>query len=131
MSWYDTKQLDGKVPVILDLWGMWSTPLLSLLPGSLRPGMVVPDRVPSIGQIGLSCVLRLNRIVWNRSVYIYIYIYIYIWIDLAWNNLQRLICHKTQTNKQTNRTPLLKRRSLTPLKSIQSAYFNFQKINNL
>ena len=24
-------------------------------------------------------------------------------MDLALNNLQRLICHKTQTNKQTNK----------------------------
>ena len=30
---YDTKQSDGAVPVMLDLWGMWSTPSLPLLPG--------------------------------------------------------------------------------------------------
>ena len=35
---------------------------------------------------------RLNWIVWNRTVYC-------IKMDLALNNLQRLICHKTQTNK--------------------------------
>ena len=32
-------------------------------------------------------------IAWNRTVYLYI-------MDLALNNLQGLICHKTQTNKQ-------------------------------
>ena len=36
----------------------------------------------------------LNWIVWNR-------LFICIKMDLALNNLQRLICHKTQTNKQT------------------------------
>ena len=32
---YDTKQSDGKVPVMLELWGMRSTPSLPLLPGPL------------------------------------------------------------------------------------------------
>ena len=36
---YETKQTDGKVPVMLELWGMRITPLISLL-----PGMVVPDK---------------------------------------------------------------------------------------
>ena len=35
--YYDTKQYDGKDPVLLDLWGMLSTPSLSSLPGSLWP----------------------------------------------------------------------------------------------
>ena len=50
---YDTKQSDGEVPVMLGLWGMWST--LSLLPGSLWPGRVAPDKDLSIGQIELNC----------------------------------------------------------------------------
>ena len=32
---YDTKKSDGKVPVLLELWGMWSTPSGPLLPGPL------------------------------------------------------------------------------------------------
>ena len=32
---YDTKQSDGKAPVMLELWGMQSTPSLPLLPGPL------------------------------------------------------------------------------------------------
>ena len=32
---YDTKQSDGKVPVMLKFWGMWSTSLLLSLPGPL------------------------------------------------------------------------------------------------
>ena len=40
----------------------------------------------------LNGVLVLNWIVWNRTIFIK--------MDLALNNLQRLICHKTQTANQ-------------------------------
>ena len=43
---------------MLKLWGMWSTPSLSSLPGLL-----------SMGQIELNCVLMLNWIAWNRTVF--------------------------------------------------------------
>ena len=46
---YDTKQSDGEVPVMLELWGMRSTPSLPLLPGQLWPGVVAPDRALSMG----------------------------------------------------------------------------------
>ena len=46
---YDTKQSDGEAPVMLELWGMWSTPSLSLLPGPLWPRMVATDRALSMG----------------------------------------------------------------------------------
>ena len=46
---YDTKQSDGEVPAVLELWGMQSTPSLPLLPGPLWPGVVVPDRALSMG----------------------------------------------------------------------------------
>ena len=48
---------DGEVPVILELWWMLSTPSLSLLPGPLRLRVVAPERVLSMGQIELNCVL--------------------------------------------------------------------------
>ena len=48
---YDTKQTDGEDSVMLELWGMRSTPLLLLLPGPLWPGVVAPDRALSMGQI--------------------------------------------------------------------------------
>ena len=48
---YDTKQFDGKFPVMLEFWGMWSTPLLPSLLGPLRPGEVAPDKALSMGQI--------------------------------------------------------------------------------
>ena len=51
MSWYDTKQSDGEALVMLELWGMQSTPLLPLLPGSVWPRVVTPDRVLYMGQI--------------------------------------------------------------------------------
>ena len=38
---------------MLELWGVRSTHLLSSHPGSLRPGLLSPDRVLSIGQIEL------------------------------------------------------------------------------
>ena len=34
------KQSDGEVPVMLELWGMWSIPSLLSLPGPLWPGVV-------------------------------------------------------------------------------------------
>ena len=48
---YDTKQSDGEAPVMLELWGMQSTPLLPSLPGPSWPRVVVTDRVLSMGQI--------------------------------------------------------------------------------
>ena len=47
---YDIKPSDGEASA-LKIWGMWSTSSLALLPGSLWPGVVVPDRVLSMGQI--------------------------------------------------------------------------------
>ena len=47
--WYPTKQSDGEVPVMLEVWGMWSTHSLQLLPGPLWPGVLAPDRALSIG----------------------------------------------------------------------------------
>ena len=41
---YDTKQSDGEVPVILELRGMQSTPLLLLFPDPLWPRVVTPDK---------------------------------------------------------------------------------------
>ena len=68
---YDTKQSDGEGPVILEFWGMLITPLLPSLPGIFWPGLVVPDRVQSMGQIELKCVLMLNWITWKRTVLIF------------------------------------------------------------
>ena len=45
----DTKQSDGEVSVMLELWGMLSTPSWLLLPGTLWPGVVAPDRALSMG----------------------------------------------------------------------------------
>ena len=46
---YDTKQSDGEVPAMLELWGMRSTFLLPSLPGPLWLGVVAPDRALSMG----------------------------------------------------------------------------------
>ena len=50
---YDTKQSDGEVPVMQELWGMRSTLSISSLPDPLWPGMVEPDKTLSMGQIEL------------------------------------------------------------------------------
>ena len=47
---YDAKQSDGDVPVMLELWGIRSTPSLPSLPRSLWPGVVALDWILSIGQ---------------------------------------------------------------------------------
>ncbi len=44
-----SEQSDGEVPVMLEVWGMKSTPSLPSLPGSLWPGVVAPDKVPIYG----------------------------------------------------------------------------------
>ena len=68
---YDTKQSDGEVPVMLELWGMQSTPSLPSLLGPLLLGVVAPDSVIFMGQIELNCVLILNSTAWNRTVLIF------------------------------------------------------------
>ena len=46
---YDTKQSDGEVQAVLELWGMRSTSLLPSLPSPLWPEVVAPDRTLSMG----------------------------------------------------------------------------------
>ena len=49
-SQHDIKPFDGEASA-LEIWWMWKTPLVSFLPGSLWPWVVVPDRVLSMDQI--------------------------------------------------------------------------------
>ena len=42
-----TKQSDGMAPVMLELWGLRSTPSLPLFPGLLKPEVVALDRLLS------------------------------------------------------------------------------------
>ena len=60
LSGYDTKQSDGKVPAMLELWGMRSTPSLPLRPGPLWPGVVAPDKGPIYGLNRTNSILMLN-----------------------------------------------------------------------
>ena len=46
---YDTKQSDGEVRAVLELWGMRSTPSLPLLPDPLLSGVKAPARALSMG----------------------------------------------------------------------------------
>ena len=45
----DTKQSDGEIPVMQEIWGMRNTPSLSSLPGLLRPRVVAHDRALCMG----------------------------------------------------------------------------------
>ncbi len=54
------KESDGEVPIMLELWGMQSTPSLPSLPGLLWPRVVAPEKALSMDQIELNCVLMLN-----------------------------------------------------------------------
>ena len=56
---YNAQPSDGETPV-LELWGMCSTPSLPFFPSPLWPGVVAPDRILSMGQIELNCILFLN-----------------------------------------------------------------------
>ena len=82
--------LTVEVPVMLELWEMRSSPSLPSLLGLLWPRVVALNNVLSMDQIELNCVLSstvlfeielfwhlncvlmLNWIVWNRTVYMYI-----------------------------------------------------------
>ena len=48
-SGYDTKQSDSEILVLLELWGMQSTPSWPSLPTLLWSGVVAPDRALSMG----------------------------------------------------------------------------------
>ena len=80
---YNTKQSDGEASVMLELLKMQSTTLLPSLPGPLEPGVVVPDRVLSMGQIELDCLLMLNWIVRNRNYWHLNSVFMLNWI--VWN----------------------------------------------
>ena len=56
----------------------------------------------------LNCVFILNWIIWNRTICIK--------MDLALNNLQRLICHKTQPTKQPIKRILYSWKDLSSLR---------------
>ena len=57
-----------RLPLYLELWGMWSTHSLPLFPGPLWLGVVSLDSVLTLAQIKLDSVITLNGIVGNRTV---------------------------------------------------------------
>ena len=65
---YETKQSDGEVPIMRNLWRMQSTPSLPFHLGPLWLGMVASNRVLFLSQTEPNCVIFLNWIVWNRIV---------------------------------------------------------------
>ena len=71
---------------------MRSTPSLPSLPGPLWLGVVTPDSALSMGQIEVNCVLMLNLIVWNGTVYMYKN-------GFGVNDRKWLMCHNTKPNQ--------------------------------
>ena len=74
---------------MLELWGMWNTPSLPSLPGQLWPEVVAPDRVLSMGQRELNCILMQNWIFWNRTVFdieTVLRLHWTVWIRTVWLN---------------------------------------------
>ena len=57
---YDTKQSDGEIPVMLELWEMLGTHSLQSLTGPLWLSVMAPNRDISMGRIDLKCVFMLN-----------------------------------------------------------------------
>ena len=68
---YNSKQYDGEVPVMLEIWGIRSTPKLSSLPGPLWPGVEAPDSALSMDQMELKCILMLSWIAWKKNLLIF------------------------------------------------------------
>ena len=76
---YDTKRSDGKVPVMLELWGMWNNSFIAIAPRSTLIRNGSPWKSPIYGLNRINCILMLNRIVWIRTV----------WLNwIAWNSLK-------------------------------------------
>ena len=74
---------------VLETWGLWSTPLLPLLPDPLWPSKVVSVRIPSMGQIeifdNLLYLKPFNRVQTNELWFVWIYLFtnfIYIWFGI-------------------------------------------------
>ena len=58
---YDTKQSDGEVPGMLELWGMRCTPSLPLLPGPIGPYLWVKSNSWHT-YAKLNCLTKLNTL---------------------------------------------------------------------
>ena len=84
VSWYNTKQSDDEASVMLEIWRMQSTPSLLSLPGPLYPEwyhliwsylwvktvyLVLIELFYIKLFLHLICVLMLNWIGWNRTVF--------------------------------------------------------------
>ena len=91
---------------MLEIWGMWSTPSLTLLPDPLWPEVVAPNSVLYMGQIELNCGLMLNwtvfdiETVYKKKDWIIQNRFFYMYKNgLRLNDLLGLMCRKTKSNK--------------------------------
>ena len=86
---YDIKPSDGKAPALV-IWRMLSTPSLLFLPGPLWPGVVVPDRVLSRGQIEQTMCAN-KWLISNCDCYIAILETIYLCAKKSWGSFKNVI----------------------------------------
>ena len=63
---YDTKQSDDEVPVMLELWGMWSTSSFSSVPGPLWLAVLAPDMVPIVEKRKISYFVLARYLIRHR-----------------------------------------------------------------
>ena len=86
----NTKTSDGDIPVML------STLSLPLHPGPLWPGVLARDSVLFMDQIELNCVIMLNWIAWNGTVFDIETVFTLNWF--LWNkNVLTFNCVETKT----------------------------------
>ena len=69
-SWYDNKQSDGEVPVMLVALGNVEHPFISNAPSSTLAPNCSTWWALSVGWIELNCILMINWIVWIRIVWL-------------------------------------------------------------
>ena len=132
---YDIKPWNGEAPA-LEIWVIWSTPTLPLVPCPLRPGVRASYWILSQGQIEqtvckqmtnvklwlfycntwkpFNCVQKksldsFNNVIYKMSlsiIHIYIYIYIYIYIQDLSLNSWQWLIRHQTKQNQTKLIPL-------------------------
>ena len=106
---------------MLEFRGMRCTPSLPLLLSPLWPGVAAPDRVLSMGQIELNCVISLNWIVWNS-----LFLRSTVCKQKPVHMLNWIVCHKIGFTFKSNRWPsqLGLQNTLTPTLQKDKAHPN-------
>ena len=103
-SGYYTKQSGGGT-LVMELWGTWRISSLPLFLSPLWPRVVIPDRVPSIGQIELVDHLTICKLITDVKLNFLCYIEILETIYLRVDSSNTYLC--------TNKLAFFKKNSFT------------------